>query len=142
MKIATALSLFLALVLFAACSKNDAANVPAPELTSILQTSIDAPQLQAFYHENEVSDRKPLRIALNQSSANEIHLKKFNMPVIITTANKCAQDQACLIIREIKIDNISAKVSFAYPIEGVQGIMELQQKNSKWTLVNANIVEH
>lgn len=142
MKTGTIHTLILVLAILTACSKKDTTNTTTLKLTSILQTSIDTPQLQGFYHENKISNRKPLRVALNQPYANKIHLEKFNMPAIITTAKKCNPNQPCLIISKIKIDHLSATVSFSYPTEGIQGTVELQKKNSKWITVKTNIVEH
>lgn len=118
-----------------------AGEVPAGKLALILQTTIDAPQLQTYYHEKELPDRKPLTIVLSHIPASDIHLRKFNLPVIITIAKKGILNQPCLVMHEIMIIKSSAKVRFSYPVEGIRGTITLQEMNLTWKITNINIVE-
>ena len=111
----------------------------ASPVESIVQLVIDLPQLQAFLHP-ELADRKPLVLIESKEVSPDLSLKKFGQPVSIVQLN-AAKGKPYLQLTELQVTGSKAKVRLDYPVEGVGGEAELEEKNGVWSVVKSEIWE-
>ncbi len=112
------------------------------DFCKILQLTIDLPKLQQFFHVEEIQNRSPLRVAINDSNANCASLTKFGKKVILFDKNATSNSLfPFLEISEMNITANLATISIKYSPEGVKGTAKLKKNNGKWELYKSHIVE-
>ena len=116
-----------------------------PEIKQIIQTGIDLPQLQQYFHIEKSTNRKPLIVKefglINQENMNGVN--KFDLNIKVLTE------------QEIKDENITEYIGIAdwtciidklrlqlyYPTEGIIINYIFNKDNSEWKVVESIIME-
>ena len=111
----------------------------ASQMEAIVQLVIDLPGLQAFLHP-ELPDRKPLVLIQTKEVSAGLVLTKFGQPVVIRELRE-AEGKPYLHLVSVEVSGASAKVRLAYPVEGVGGEAELEEKGGVWRVVKSEIWE-
>ncbi len=112
------------------------------DFCKILQLTIDLPKLQQFFHVEEIQNRSPLRVAINDSNASCASLTKFGKKVIFFDKNTTSNPLfPFLEISEMNIIANLATISIKYSPEGVKGTAKLKKNDGKWELYKSHIVE-
>ena len=106
---------------------------------SVLQATIDAPQLSQYFHGEKISSRVPLRIVKGQWYDRDIGLKKFDMPVVFVSSK--SESGPFLEVISLKIQSETAEIEFRYIIEGIIGNAVLKKTNGHWVVESMSIRE-
>ena len=110
---------------------------------SVIQLSIDLPELQPYYHVNEAEGRKPLMILNDGIVQDFLSLTKFGERVQF----RLEED---LFFNKIKgfldfdifsINPEKAHVIFHYSIEGIEVDLMFANRNNEWYVTKKEIVE-
>ena len=139
----------ISLLLLSACGRPDEtvqSKQPEVSMTQhtdavqpIVQLVIDLPQLQQFLHP-ELPDRKPLVLIQTDEVSPGLALKKFGQPVAIREL-RTAENAPYLRLTQLEITGAKAHVRLEYPVEGVKGEADLEQRDGEWRVVKSRIWE-
>lgn len=112
---------------------------PAPDAdrTAVLQASLAA--VEARLHP-EAKGRIPLIVVANDAVAPPPVLFAGDEPVAILPRDRIG-DRPYLEFTSVEIDGAGAKVGLAYPVEGVDGHVELRRDDGKWSLARERTSE-
>ena len=72
------------------------------DICEIIQTTINLPKLQQYYHVDIIPERKPLKVVTKLGGKNCINITKFSEPVIILESPPI-REKAYLQFNKIKI---------------------------------------
>lgn len=112
------------------------------DFCKILQLTIDLPKLQQFFHEKEIQNRSPLRVAVEDTDVTCIKLTKFNKKVILVDKNTISnQSIPFLELLKIDISTNLAIMSAAYSVEGIKITARLKKTDGSWELYESHVVE-
>lgn len=138
--IANFIILFSGLLLIASCASATAADSRDHKI-DILETIINMPELEQYYHVGEMPGRAPLIIVCDEVSENA-KLRKFGMPVVIYSKAQAQQLKLGphLVIESMLVDAKSAKVAFNYMAEGVGAEVKLTYDQT-WTVTQCRVWE-
>jgi hypothetical protein len=115
-------------------------SVSTEDLQGLVQSTIDLPQLQAYYHVDQAPERKPLVVVRNDAVDRPLQLSKFGEPVEVLTADQAA-GRPHLEITRLSVKGTEAEVEFRYPVEGVGGTVQFHKTDSGWQVASQRIVE-
>ena len=104
-----------------------------------LQATIDAPQLNKYFHSESLSNRIPLRIVKGQWYEDGIRLTKFRQPVVFISAESASGP--FIEIMSLKVQSVTAEIEFRYAVEGIVGQTILKRTNDNWIVESMNIRE-
>lgn len=121
---------------------------PTPQLNSederadIVQLIIDLPELQSYYHDDTVANRKPLIILKNEILTREIPLSKFGEPVKFADCDELKKtNKPYLEFTVLEVKENAATVVFRYRVEGVEGRLTLNKQSGIWQIQKQQLVE-
>ena len=110
--------------------RNASMNLNEKELSSMLQTVIDAPALQPYYH-SEQQGRIPLTVVAQLPG--KVDLRKFGQPVLVTSEGE--PGKAVLEFTQIQQDAAGCTVEFRYTVEGIRGKFDLSRDaDGRWVI--------
>lgn len=107
----------------------------------IFQLVIDIPEMNGFYHVDQLPDRTPLKILRSDLALPEFNLVKFGVPVEYVSSTEVAEGIPIFEFTSIEITEDSAEVEFRYLVEGVKGTVTLVKSDSHWEVSDKSIVE-
>lgn len=107
--------------------------------SAVLQATIDAPQLDKYFHVDQAPERRPLRIVKGSWYDDTIQLTKFGTAVLFTSADSAGR--TAFEITELAVSATSAEVSFSYAVEGIRGNAKLQKTENDWVVESMTIRE-
>lgn len=119
----------------ASAEDTDVATVEA-----IFQVVLNLPELDGYWHVDEVPDRSPLLVLGNEVTPVELALTKFEEPVQILSSEEIG-DRPHFVFRSFERSGNQASVSFAYEVEGVIGTVELELAEGLWIVTDRSIAE-
>jgi outer membrane murein-binding lipoprotein Lpp len=105
----------------------------------VAQLTLDLEALQPFLHP-EVAGRKPVLVLKNEAMAGEPGLSKFGEPVRYVTRAE-AGGRPWFEITALKVEGETARAEFSYPVEGVDGRVELRKSAGAWKIESHSIRE-
>ena len=144
----------LTILLAAACSSDRPASMPdhaevgdsrphsAEDVQALLQSVIDAPAMQIYYHP-EIPGRRPLLMMVNEHLQQQPPLEKFSLPVVYLSPAELKGDPqaAYLELIGLSIGDQSALVEFRYRAEGLLGKAAFRRSGNTWVLGPLRLVE-
>jgi hypothetical protein len=111
------------------------------DIQAVLQTSIDFPALQTYFHEEEAG-RTPLIIEKNEF-VPEVQLEKFGQAVLFLSAEEIfiTSQSAHIQINFLTINQATADVVFSYPIEGIRLSLSFIKEGETWEIQASQLTE-
>jgi hypothetical protein len=113
----------------------------ANDLQSVLQTVIDAKELDGYYHADTLPERKPLRLLVDKGIHQELgDLTKFGEPVQFI--DQATTNKPYLAFDTIFVTTQRAIVTYRYPPEGIRGKVTLAKNKGGWIIEAFELHEH
>lgn len=111
-----------------------------PTLTAMIQTLVDHPELDRYFHADTVVDRTPLVIVIEgRSTADVGPIEKFGAPALVRDV--APADRPALHVSVTPDDGGAAALDFAYPPEGIAGRAAFDPATTPPRLTDMRIVE-
>lgn len=108
---------------------------------TLVQEVLDLPELQQYYHTDQLPERRPLRLVCTDTACKETPLEKFGEPVEVLSQIPDG-NQPYLAITQIEHNGTSAHIEFTYPPEGVAGTVVLKMKDEAWQVTESDVFEN
>lgn len=129
-----------ATIVVAATQEENAMKQNPSDLKTLVQSTIDLPALQAYYHVEHDPNRKPLIMITNTVITQPLPLSKFGVPVEFLS-REATGDRPYLEITNLSQNESTAVIEFLYPVEGIHGTVHFKKTGNTWTVVTHKIVE-
>jgi len=112
------------------------------DLQQVYQATLDSSALDRYFHVDALPERKPLLILKNDQVLGEPKLTKFGESIkYVSRAEIELNRLPHLEFLRFSINGDSAHVEFAYPPEGIAGVVTLAKDGSGWHVTSHSIVE-
>ncbi len=123
-------------------AESDAGSDNGIDIARLVQMTIDAPALQAYFHEKEIPGRSPLVVVLRHPPKAPLRLSKFGQAVVVKTRDQVQPGEAVLEIEGITFGPSSASVEFSYLVEGIAGSASYDKgEGATWLLRGVTLAE-
>jgi len=111
------------------------------EKQSIVQLSLNAKDLNSYFHIDVFPDRVPLIVVKNKYVVG-LKLRKFKHDVVFMDRKTIkVGKKPYLELTNFKIEKNTASVDILYPPEGIYAQLKFVKFRYEWTLVDSKIVE-
>ena len=107
----------------------------------LIQTILDIPELQQYYHVDVLPERSPLVLVLPAGAGPVTGLEKFGKPVVVADAPPTDPEAPFFHITEIARHGETTRVAFTYAVEGVLGHALLMPEDGGWTTLETWVAE-
>lgn len=114
---------------------------PESDQLTLVQLTLDLPQLRQYYHVDQRPERSPLIVVAGEDTLAAGQLQQFSRPVVLERTTEAAGGKPYLRIDRVDVRNGGAQVDFAYPPEGISGHVEYRREDDSWSVVKVNLVE-
>ena len=112
------------------------------DLTQLVKTVVDLPDLQNYFHIEQTPDRKPLYILKNDVIKSDLKLSKFGEQIRFATCDELKKlNKPYLEFTKLAIKNDKADVVFRYRVEGIEGNVSLTKSGDGWKASDQRISE-
>lgn len=124
-------------------AENVQARKTAPDdITQIVKTIIELPDLQNYFHVEQSPERKPLYILKDGEIKSDLELNKFGEKVRFATCDELKKlNKPYLEFTKIDVKNNKASVVFRYRVEGIEGTVSLSRTEGGWKASEQKISE-
>lgn len=115
------------------------------DYSAIIQTVLDAPQLQKYLHLEDLGDeRVPIMIAgLPMLAGKDLCIYKGGERVVLWDMKSNVHREPRKVIRftQFEVSGNAATVKFTYLVEGLVASMELRKQKSRWVIEDSDLSE-
>lgn len=109
------------------------------DIETLLQTAIDHPDLQPYYHVQDLPERAPMTLVIGSVQGVEPRLNKFGQPVTVQVERSDAPSE--MILETMNIGDTSASLELLYPAEGVRATFDFTKDAGVWNVTSSQVAE-
>lgn len=123
------------------CSRTEEASaMPDQRVVTIVQSVIDSPKLDRYYHADSMPGRKPLLIVLQGAQPPAAaQIKKFGQAVSFIASDDRTKPVLTIAIKPPAAGQ--TKVEFSYAVEGIAGTALFDESGTSPRLLELTVVE-